>query len=117
MVETANRDINLICIRCGQEGQRCAARRTKGAHPSCPEENPGLAVGETKLGPPKRRPGNERRAAAAATIGAVAMGEVIGLSCRLVTHRSTQTAARNDLHRLVRPLSADAVSKRYFNAA
>src|SRR5205823_14364936 len=49
--------------------------------------------------PPKRRPGDERRAAAPPTIRAVTVRHVEGLSGCRVTHRSAQTAAVNNVGR------------------
>jgi len=95
MIETANRDIDLFRIWCEHERQGRAAPRAKGAHSPCPLENSGLALRETKLRPPQRRPRDERRAAAATTIRAVTVRDVIRLSGRLVTHSSTQATALN----------------------
>src|SRR4249920_3163606 len=97
MVETANRDIHLVCVWCGHERQGRAAGRTKRAQPRCPRKNSGLALREAKLSPPKRGPCYERRAATSTTIRAMTVRDVVRLPGRLVTHRSTQAAALKDV--------------------
>ena len=95
MVKAANRDINLFRIGSEHERQGCAALRAKGAHAPGPVENLGLSPREAKLRPPQRRPRDECRAAAATTIRAVAVRDVIRLSGRFVTHRPTEATALN----------------------
>ena len=95
MVEAANRDIDLFRISVEHERQWCAARRAKGANSPCPMKNFRLSPREAKLRPPQRRPRDKRRAAAATAIRAVTVRDVIRLSGRFITHRSTQAPALN----------------------
>ena len=106
MIETANRDVDLVRIWVVHERQGRTARSAKGAQSTCPVENSRLPSREAKLRPPERRPRDERRAAAATTIRAVTVRDVIRPSRRFVTHCSTQATALNGLERLARRLDS-----------
>ena len=71
--------------------------RTKRAQTPCPFYLARLSCGETKAASTERCPGHEGSATAAPAIHAMAMGDIEGLAGHLVTHRTAQTTAANDV--------------------
>ena len=98
VIETANGDINFFGVNTGFECQRCPAGGAKGAQPPGERELSRLAMGEAKLVPAKRRPGDERRAGAPAAVGAVAMGNIGWRPRCFVTHRPAHTPTADHAH-------------------
>jgi hypothetical protein len=95
-IESGNRNIDFISIGLAHESQRAAARRTKGAHAPGPFNFTWLTFGELKIVPPKRSPRRKRRAGALATIFAMAMRDVVGITDAFVSNGAAQATAAND---------------------
>jgi hypothetical protein len=94
-IESGNRDIDLISIGLAHESQRASARRTEGADPSGPFNFTRLTFRELKIVPPKRSPCRKRRSGALATIFAMAMRDVVGLTDAFVSNGTAQATAAN----------------------
>jgi hypothetical protein len=119
LVEAANGDINLICIRFRQEGQWRAALRTERTQTPRPFYFAWVSGRETKAVSTERCPGYERSATAPAAVYTMAMCDIVRLAGRLVTHRTAQTTATNDvcIHRVTIDdrLSAGPQQRRYLH--
>jgi hypothetical protein len=103
-VEAANCNIDFLAIRLRQKGQLRATLRTKRTQSPRPFYFTRLSGSETETTPRERRPGHERRAAAATAIQAMTVGDVVRSTLRLIANRTAETTARDDVwvHRQLR---------------
>ena len=95
LVESGNSDIDFISIGLAHENQRAAARRAERADAPGPCNFAWFAFGELKIVPPKRSPCRKRRSGALATIFAMAMRDVVGLTDAFVSNGAAQATAAN----------------------
>ena len=97
LIESGDGNIDFISIRLAHESQRAAARRAERADASCPCNFARFPLGKLKIVPPKRSPGRKRRAGTLATIFAMAMRDVVGLTDAFVSNSAAQATAANGL--------------------
>jgi hypothetical protein len=97
LIESGNSDIDFVSIGLAHESQRAAARRAERADAPGPCNFARFAFRELKIVPPKRSPRRERRAGTFATIFAMAMRDVVGLTNGFVSNSAAQAAAANGL--------------------
>jgi hypothetical protein len=93
MIEAANGDVYFIGVRLTQERYRRATVWAERANPPGPGDLAGRAVSEPKIVPTEGGPGHKRCAGALATIGAMAMRNVIRFASRFIADRSAQTTS------------------------
>ena len=96
-VESGNRDIDFVSIRFAHESQRAAARCAERTDAPAPRNFVRFALGELKIGPSKRSPGRKWSAGTLATIFAMAMRDVVGLTDAFVSNSAAQATAANGL--------------------
>jgi hypothetical protein len=94
-IESGNGDIDFISIGLCHENQRAAARCAERANAPGPCNFARFAFHELKIVPLKRSPGRKRRAGGLATIFAMAMRDVAGLTNAFVSNSAAQTTAAN----------------------
>lgn len=94
-IESGNSDIDFISIRLAHESQRAAARGTEGADAPGPFNFTRLTFSELKIVPPKRSPCCKHRSGALATIFAMAVRDVVGLTDAFVSNGAAQATAAN----------------------
>ena len=95
LIESGDGNIDFISIRLAHESQRAAARRTEGADAPGPFNFTRLTFSELKIVSPKRSPCRKRRTGTLATIFAMAMRDVVGLSDAFVSNGAAQATAAN----------------------
>jgi len=88
MIEAANSGVYFICVRLTQERYCRATLWAERANPPGPGDLAGPAESEPKIVPPEGGPGYKRCAGALATIGAMAMRDVIRFASRFIADRS-----------------------------
>ena len=94
-IESGNSDIDFISIGLAHESQCAPARRTEGADAPGPFNFTRLTFSELKIVPPKRSPCGKRRPGALATIFAMAVRDVVGLTDAFVSNGAAQATAAN----------------------
>ena len=97
LVQSGNSDIDFISIRLAHESQRAAARRAERADAPGPCNFARFALGKLKIAPSKRSPGRKWGAGTLATIFAMAMRDVVGLTDAFVSNSAAQATAANGL--------------------
>ena len=94
-IESRDSDIDFIRIGLAHESQRAAARRAKGADAPGPFDFTRLTFHELKIVSPKRSPRHKRRSGTLATIFAMAMRDVVGLTDTFVSNGGAHATAAN----------------------
>ena len=97
LIKSGNSDIDFISIRLAHESQRAAACRAERADAPGPHNFARFALGKLKIAPSKRSPGRKWGAGTLATIFAMAMGDVVGLTEGFVSNSAAQATAANGL--------------------
>ena len=95
LVQSGNSDIDFISVGLAHESQRAAARRTETADAPGAFNFTRLTFSELKIVPPKRSPCRKRRSGVLATIFAMAMRDVVGLTDAFVSNGAAQATAAN----------------------
>jgi len=95
LIESGDGDIDFISIRLAHESQRAAARRAERADAPGPHNFARFALGKLKIAPSKRSPGRKWGAGTLATIFAMAMRDVVGLTDAFVSNGAAQATAAN----------------------
>jgi len=88
MIEAGNGDVYFICVRLTQERYCRATVRAERANPPGPGDLAGPAESEPTIVPPEGGPGHKSCAGALATVGAMAMRNVIRFASRFIADRS-----------------------------
>ena len=93
IIETAYRHTDFVGIRRRHKRQRSSARLAEFPKAARPMNLSRMPSGEPKVGSPKGRPRDKRRAAAPATIFAMTVSDVIGRSAGFVPDFAAKAAS------------------------
>jgi hypothetical protein len=94
-IESGNSDIDFVSIGLAHESQRAAAGCTERADAPGPFKFTRRTFRKLKIVPPKRSPCHKRRSGTLATIFAMAMRDVVGLTDAFVSNGAAQATAAN----------------------
>ncbi len=95
-MEAANGYVQFVGARLTQERQGCAAVCAGGTNAPGPCDLMRCAVSQSKIVSSEGGPGHEGRATALATVGAMAVGDVIRLAGRFIADCAAQTTSENN---------------------
>jgi hypothetical protein len=94
-IESGNSDIDFVGIGVAHESQCTAARAAERAEAPGPCDFARFARGKSKIAPAKRSPGRKRRTGALATIFAMTMSDVVGLTDPFISQSTAQATTTN----------------------
>ena len=97
LIERGNSDIDFVRVGLAHESQRAAALPAERADAPGPCDFARFTLGKLKIAPPKRSPRHKRGTGALATIFAMTMSDVVGLTHAFVPNGTAEATAANPL--------------------